>query len=61
MTLINIGIAGCLGRMGKELVKSLIEDNRINFSGGLEHSDHKDLNKKFSTLLGLNTDHQVSN
>ena len=61
MTLINIGIAGCLGRMGKELVKSLIEDKRVNFSGGFEHLDHKDLNKNFSTLLGLKTDHQVSN
>ena len=59
MTLINIGIAGCLGRMGKELVESLIEDTRVNFSGGFENSNHKDLNKKFSKLLGLNTDHQV--
>ena len=61
MTLINIGIAGCLGRMGKELVKNLIEDKRVNFSGGFEHANHKDLNKNFSTLLGLNTDHQVTN
>ena len=60
MTLVNIGIAGCLGRMGRELAKSLVEDKRVNFSGGFEYLDHKDLNKKFSSLLGLETDHKVS-
>lgn len=60
MTLINIGIAGCLGRVGSELVKSLVEDERVNFSGGFEHLDHKDLNKNFSSLLGSKTDHKVS-
>ena len=47
MTLINIGIAGCLGRMGQELVKETVNNKRINFAGGFEHSQHKNLNKKF--------------
>jgi len=46
MELINIGIAGCLGRMGRELVKKSIEDSRVNFSGGFEHPEHNLINKK---------------
>ena len=45
MSLVNVGVAGCLGRMGSALVKNAISDIRINFSGGFEHSNHKDLNK----------------
>ena len=59
MTLINIGIAGCLGRMGRELVKNLTKDDRVNFSGGFEHPEHKDLNKSFSTLLDIKNAQQV--
>ena len=44
MKLINIGIAGCLGKMGKELVKKTIEDTRVRFAGGFEHKDHKFIN-----------------
>ena len=61
MALINIGIAGCLGRMGSELVRETIYDNRINFVGGFELSNHKNINKKISDLIGVNTDHVVSN
>ena len=61
MTLINIGISGCLGRMGRELVNNLTNDERVNFTGGFERLGHKDLNKSFSTLLGVNTDQQVGN
>ena len=45
MELINIGIAGCLGRMGRELVKKSIEDFRIRFAGGFEHPEHSLINK----------------
>ena len=40
---INIGIAGCLGKMGKELIKEIISDTRLNFIGGFEHPDHKNI------------------
>ena len=60
MTLINIGIAGCLGRMGQELVKETIRDNRVNFTGGFEDSKHKNLNNKISDLISVNSDHIVS-
>jgi len=46
MKIINVGIAGCLGRMGKELVKQSVNDSRINFSGGFEKSSSTYINKK---------------
>ena len=60
MTLINIGIAGCLGRMGQELVKEIVNSKLINFSGGFEHPKHKDLYKKISDLIGVSTDYTIS-
>ena len=60
MKLINIGIAGCLGRMGKELVKETINNNKLNFIGGFEISKHTNLNKKFSDLMGAQTHHTVT-
>ena len=60
MTLINIGIAGCLGRMGQELVKEIVNNKLVNFAGGFEHSQHEDINKKISDFVEINTDHIVS-
>ena len=60
MTLINIGIAGCLGRMGQELIKETINNNQLNFVGGFEHSQHKNIQKKISDLINVNTNHIVS-
>ena len=60
MELINIGIAGCLGRMGRELVKKSIEDSRINFTGGFEHPDHHLINKNLSEILECETNQTVS-
>ena len=60
MTIKNIGIAGCLGRMGQELVKEIINNNQLNLAGGFEQPKHKDINKKISDLIGVNTDHIIS-
>ena len=57
---INVGIAGCLGRMGKELVKNSINDPRINFSGGFEHKKHELINKNLSEILNCETNKIVS-
>ena len=61
MKIINVGIAGCLGRMGRELVKETIRNNRINFSGGFESNQHKNLHNKISDLIEISSDHIVSN
>ena len=60
MELINVGIAGCLGRMGRDLVKKSVEDPRINFAGGFEHVEHKLINKNLSEILECETNHIVS-
>ena len=58
---IKIGIAGCLGRMGKELVKSIIEDPGVEFSGGFEHKSHELINIHLSKILNCETNKSVSN
>ena len=60
MTKINVGIAGCLGRMGQELIKATVNNNLINFIGGFEHPQHKNINKRISDLININTAHIVS-
>ena len=60
MRSVNIGVAGCLGRMGQELVKAIIKNNHINFSGGFEKTDHKDINKNISKLINVNTNYFVA-
>ena len=48
MEIINIGVAGCLGKMGRELVKKVIENPKVNLTGGFEHKGHKLINKNYS-------------
>ena len=43
MRLIKVGISGHLGRMGKELVIQTKNDKRINFIGGFDIKNKKDL------------------
>ena len=61
MTLVNIGIAGCLGRMGQELVKEIANNKLISFAGGFEHPQHEGINKKISDFIRIKTDHIVCN
>ena len=60
MTLVNIGVSGCLGRMGQELVKEIINNHQLNFTGGFEQSQHENIHKKISDLIGVNTNQVVS-
>jgi len=41
MDKINVGIAGCLGRMGQELVNETTKDKRIKFVGGYDLKNSK--------------------
>ena len=49
MAKIKIAVAGCLGRMGQELSKQIINNNKLEFVGGFEHKKHKDINKQFKS------------
>ena len=60
MSIISLGIAGCLGRMGSELVKKILLDNRVKLSGGFEHSTHPSLGKKISDIVNCKSNLIVS-
>ena len=45
MAKIKITVAGCLGRMGQEISKQILQNKSLEFVGGFEHKKHKDINK----------------
>ena len=55
MAKIKVGIAGCLGRMGQELIKQILNNKNLIFIGGFEHKLHPipKLEKKLAMLLTL--------
>ena len=53
MTKIKIAVAGCLGRMGQELSKKIIANNKLEFVGGFEHKKHKNINKEFNKVSDI--------
>ena len=55
MAKIKIAVAGCLGRMGQELSKQIINNNKLDFVGGFEHKKHKDINKQFKNVSDINS------
>ena len=59
MNRLKIGLAGCLGRMGKELIKAIHNDSDTEFVGGFEHPDNADVGKTFEQILGLKIDKVV--
>ena len=46
MAKIKIAVAGCLGRMGQELTKQILDNKQLEFVGGFEHKKHKHINKQ---------------
>lgn len=61
MSKIKVAIAGCLGRMGQELTKKVLNDRRLVFVGGFEHKSHPMINKKIKNVTNINSDLIVSN
>jgi len=55
MSKIKVAVAGCLGRMGQEIIKKIISDKRFLFVGGFEHKSHPDLNKPLKISTGINS------
>jgi len=56
MNKIKIGIAGCLGRMGSELVKETLRNPETEFVGGFENPSNINLGKSIGKILGFKTD-----
>ena len=51
----KIGIAGCLGRMGKELVSSVFQNKQTTFVGGFENKNHPQIGEQFSKIFNLDS------
>jgi len=56
MNKIKIGISGCLGRMGRELVREVLSNAEIEFAGGFENPSNVNLGKSIGKILGIETD-----
>ena len=61
MAKIKVGIAGCLGRMGQELTKKILEDKNLIFVGGFEHKAHQKIGKKISDVTNIQSGEIVTN
>ena len=55
MAKIKVGIAGCLGRMGQELIKQILNNKNFIFVGGFEHKSHPKIGKKMSDVTDINS------
>ena len=53
MAKIKVGIAGCLGRMGQELIKQILNDKNFIFVGGFEHKSHTLIGKSISDVTDI--------
>lgn len=60
MNKINVGIAGCMGRMGRNLVRAVHLNKDLNFIGGFESSNDKNIGKKIGSILDLKINRTVS-
>jgi len=61
MAKIKVGIAGCLGRMGQELTKQILEDKNFILVGGFEHKAHPHIGKKISEVTDLKSNTIIAN
>jgi len=61
MAKVKVGIAGCLGRMGQELVRQILSDKNFTFVGGFEHKSHPKIGKKINLIIDVNSKVIVTN
>ena len=60
MTKIKVAVAGCLGRMGQEITKKILNNNKLSFVGGFEHQLHPNINKKLNKITDINSDFVIT-
>ena len=53
MAKIKVAVAGCLGRMGQEISKQILQNKKLEFAGGFEHKKHKDINKPLNKVSSI--------
>ena len=61
MAKVKVGIAGCLGRMGQELIRQILSEKKFTFVGGFEHKSHPKIGKKFNEITDINLKAVVTN
>ena len=59
MKKVKIGIAGCLGRMGRELIQTIHSSSNTEFVGGYEHHKNSNIGKSFKDILGITSKYDV--
>ena len=60
MSKIKVAVAGCLGRMGQEITKKIINNKKMTFVGGFEHKSHPKLNQKMNKVTEINSNFLIS-
>ena len=60
MAKIKIAVAGCLGRMGQEISKQILQNKKLEFVGGFEHNKHKDINKPLNKVSDIRSSKLVT-
>ncbi len=60
MAKIKIAVAGCLGRMGQEISKQILKNKSLEFVGGFEHKEHKDINKPLNKVSEIQSSKTVT-
>ena len=61
MAKVKVGIAGCLGRMGQELTRQILSENKFIFVGGFEHKSHPKIGKTLNTITDIDSNTIVTN
>ena len=61
MAKIKIAVAGCLGRMGQEISKQILQNKNLEFVGGFEHKKHKNINKPLNKVSSINSVKKILN
>ena len=61
MPKIKVAVAGCLGRMGQEIINKILKNKKLLFVGGFEHNSHPMLNKKISEVTNIKSDLIITN
>ena len=55
MSRIKVAVAGCLGRMGQEITKNILNNKKFIFVGGFENKSHPRINKSLKDAVGINS------
>ena len=53
MSLINVGICGASGKMGKALIRAVVNNNKFNLTGALEHEANANVGKDSGVIANI--------